>query len=465
MDPRLLHDLEHLPDVLRATLDEAARFLDTVGERPVAADPAGFPDRTPDGGLPADGYGFSGTLDLFRTRWMPHLSASAGPRYLAFVTGGATPAALAGDWLTSAVDQNAADDGSSAVAALEAETVGMLREALGLSEAFSGRYVTGATMSSFVSLAQARQWAARRHGIDAAHDGLRNLPAVPVLSGTAHSSITKALAMLGLGRASLQRVPTLPGREAVDVDALDVALGRHPGAPAVVVANAGTVNTADFDDLAAIAALRERHDFFLHVDAAFGGLAALSPESAHLLAGLEAADTVTVDAHKWLNVPYDAAVQLTRHPRLQAETFQNSAAYLGALDLDHPSSVHLTPENSRRVRALPTWFTLRAYGRAGHREIIERNVHCARLLGELIGGHHAFRLLAPVRLNVVCFTLAGDVTERRVGDFLDTVREAGEVFLTPTVLDGIPGIRAAFSNWRTTEADVRMVWASMRAST
>ncbi|MGL5910605.1 MAG: pyridoxal phosphate-dependent decarboxylase family protein, partial [Phycicoccus sp.] len=277
-------------------------------------------------------------------------------------------------------------------------------------------------------------------------------------------SIGKVLAMLGMGRRSLTRVPTLPGREAVDLVALRSALDDRDGTPCVVVANAGTVNTVDFDDLAAIAELKERYGFFLHVDAAFGGFAALSPDLAHLVAGLSAADTVTVDAHKWLNVPYDAAIQLTRHPRLQAEVFQNGAAYLGPLDLDDPPPIHLTPENSRRVRALPTWFTLQAYGRAGHREIVERNVRAARRLGELVDHHPGFRLLAPVRLNVACFTLAGEPTSARVAEFLHGVRETGDTYLTPTELDGTPAIRAAFSNWRTTAADVTLVWRALETT-
>ncbi|MGL5861415.1 MAG: pyridoxal-dependent decarboxylase, partial [Phycicoccus sp.] len=205
MDHRLRHDLDHLPRLLGAVLEESVRFLDTVHDRPVAVDPS----VTPDPSLPDEGAGFDGALEQFRTRWMPYLSGSAGPRYLAFVTGGATPAALAGDWLTSTIDQNAADHLSSAADALELETVGMLAELLGLATDFAGRFVTGATMSSFVSLAQARQWAAARHGADAAQDGLHTLPPVPVLSGTAHSSIGKVLAMLGMGRRSLTRVPTL----------------------------------------------------------------------------------------------------------------------------------------------------------------------------------------------------------------------------------------------------------------
>jgi glutamate/tyrosine decarboxylase-like PLP-dependent enzyme len=219
------------------------------------------------------------------------------------------------------------------------------------------------------------------------------------------------------------------------------------------------VNTVDFDDIAAIAALRRRFDFWLHVDGAFGAFAALSPAHAHLVAGIEQADSVCVDLHKWLNVPYDSAVQFSRRRDLQVAVFQNMAAYLGLPTAD-PDFVHLTPESSRRLRALPAWFTLSAYGRAGHRDIVERDIASARRLGELLTTVPGVRLLAPVRLNVVCFAVDG-VDPGRVAD---AVTATGETFLTPTLLGDVPALRAAFSNWRTTDADVDRVFRVIAAA-
>ncbi|MGW0899637.1 pyridoxal phosphate-dependent decarboxylase family protein, partial [Streptomyces goshikiensis] len=410
--------------------------------------------------LPEDGSGADAALAAFRDRWEPRLSASAGPRYLGFVTGGATPAALAGDWLTAAHDQNSNSALDGAGQDLERETVGWLRELFGISDAHTGTFVSGATMSNTTGLAIAREWLGERLGVSPSEEGAAALGPVRVLSGAPHSSIAKALSVLGLGRRSLVPVPTLPGREAVDPAALDRALAATPG-PAVVVANAGTVNTVDFDDLRAVAALKERHDFWLHTDAAFGAFAALSPDHAHLTAGLDASDSLCVDLHKWLNVPYDSAVQFTRRQDLQARVFQNAAAYLGPLG-SHPDLVHLTPENSHRLRALAAWFTLRAYGRRGHREIVERDIACARALGAELAGDPAFRLLAPVRLNVVCFTLADDPAPDRLAALREAA--AAEVFVTPTVLAGTPALRAAFSNWRTTQADVRRAAQALRTA-
>lgn len=457
MDRTLAADLARLPELLDATRRVAADALATLDARPVVP-PPGTP-QTPEP-LPEHGTGTDAALAAFQDRWAPRLSASAGPRYLGFVTGGATPAALAGDWLTAAHDQNSNSAFDGAGQDLERETVGWLRQLFNLGEEHTGTFVSGATMSNTTGLAIAREWLGEQRGVSPSEDGAAALGPVRVLSGAPHSSIAKALSVLGLGRSALVPVPTLPGREAVDPAALDRALADSPG-PAVVVANAGTVNTVDFDDLRAISALKQRHDFWLHTDAAFGAFAALSPDHAHLTAGLDASDSLCVDLHKWLNVPYDSAVQFTRRRDLQARVFQNSAAYLGPLG-DHPDLVHLTPENSHRLRALAAWFTLRAYGRQGHREIVERDIACAGALGAELSQDPAYRVLAPVRLNVVCFTLAEQPTPARLTALREAVAE--EVFVTPTVYAGTPALRAAFSNWRTTQADVRRAAEALRTA-
>jgi glutamate/tyrosine decarboxylase-like PLP-dependent enzyme len=282
--------------------------------------------------------------------------------------------------------------------------------------------------------------------------------ALKVVSATPHSSIMKSLSMLGIGRKSIINVDTLADREAIDISHLEHIL-KENAEPVIVVANAGTVNTVDFDDLETIGSLKSKYNFWLHVDAAFGGFAACSEKYRHYLEGINYADSVTIDAHKWLNVPYDAAMQFTRHKSIQLRVFQNSAAYLGDPEKS-PDYFHYTPENSRRFRALPSWFSLMAYGKEGYREIVERNCAAAHYFGDLIHSSDDFTLLAPVRMNVVCFTLKEDnLTMDFTKKFLDAVRDDGRVFFTPTVYKGVPAMRAAISNWLTNHQDMELAYA------
>ncbi|WP_374349061.1 aspartate aminotransferase family protein [Chitinimonas sp.] len=461
MTPTLQQDLARLDQILEQTCDEARRILASLDSRPVAIAPTA-PPLTP---LQPDGGGFSAALADFNARFAAGFSGSSGPRYLGFVTGGATPAALAADWLVSSYDQNPTSSLDSSAPDLEREALALLRQLFRLGDELHGAFVSGATMSNFVGLAIGREWLAEQSGISVAEQGLAALGPVTILSGTPHSSIYKAASMLGLGRQSIETIACLPDREAIDLAALEARLIALAGAPCLVVANAGTVNTVDFDDLQGLVALRTRYPFWLHIDAAFGAFAATAPAHAHLVTAMEQTDSLCIDLHKWLNVPYDAAVQFSRRPDLQLKVFQNSAAYLGRPS-GTPDFVHLTPENSRRLRALPSWFALRAYGSDGVRSMVESCSRHARHLGELIAASASFKLLAPVRLNVVCFGLKqpGSADEATIQALIRRVRDDGEAFVTPTVYQGRWGIRAAFSNWRTSEADVERVWQALEAA-
>lgn len=451
MNTLLEKDRNEIQAILTHTVNVAATYYDQQQTLP----PSLFITDQPFGDLPEAGLGAQGTLDYFSNHHATRMANSAGPRYFGFVTGGATPAAVAGDWLVSVYDQVMSGSNDSVAHFLERQAIHFLLQLFGLHHDFTGTFVTGATMSNFVSLATARQWIGEQHGVDFSEAGLSNDIPVKILSATPHSSILKSLSMLGLGRKAWIKIETLPGREAISIPALEQYVKTHRE-PVIVVANAGTVNTVDFDDLQALGELKKKYNFWLHVDAAFGGFAAVSPVYQHFVSGLNHADTVTIDAHKWMNVPYDAAMQFTKHKNLQVSVFQNQAAYLGDPSLT-PDSMHVTPENSRRFRALPAWFSLMAYGRDGYRDIIERNCEAAQRLGSLVSQSSAFKLLAPVRMNVACFTFRkNEVTMEEVRTFLNQVRDDGRVFFTPTVYKGIPAIRAAISNWQTTPGDVKL---------
>jgi len=407
------------------------------------------------------GLGALKTLDYFNEKFRKLIVSSAGPRYWGYVVGGVTPAALAGDWLTSVFDQNTqTTQGAGDISAiLEKQTIRLMAELFGLPDVFNGGFVSGATMSNFTGLAVGRQWAGAQIGRDIARDGMAT--DMVVLAATPHSSVIKSLSMLGFGSNNIVKINTLPGREAMDIRALEQKLIEFQGRPIIVNCSAGTVNTVDFDDLAAIARLKDKYKFWMHVDAAFGGFAACSADNGHLVEGWEHADSITIDCHKWMNVPYDSAVFLIRkeHTKLQVQTFQNSnAPYLGDPQ-ENFSYLNFLPENSRRFRALPAWFSLVAYGKEGFGSIVEESISCARLFGEHLTASEHFELTAPVRLNVVCFKLK---EYGKTPHFLDILNKTGKVFMTSTVLDNEVCIRAAFVNYLTTRQDVDLVFDEMK---
>jgi glutamate/tyrosine decarboxylase-like PLP-dependent enzyme len=458
MDNSLSQDEQNLGQLL----DEVRDF--TLNFRTDDQLPAGSMQwDVPTFSLPDQGAGTQDAIKVFKEQCAPYLVASPSNRYLGYVTGGTTPAALAGDWLASAVDQNpqAVAGRGDVSAAIELATIGLLRQLFNLPEVFNGGFVTGATMSAFTCLGVARQWIAAQQGYDLAKDGLRK--PIPVLSATPHSSAVKSLAMLGIGSRNLVQVATLPGREAVDMEDLQAKITELNGQPFIFIASGGTVNTVDFDDLAAIGRLKKKYNFWYHVDAAFGGFAAVSPEYASLLDGWEAADSITIDNHKWLNVPYDSGCWFIRkeHLKLQVETFQNSAApYLGDPS-DHFNYLNAGPENSRRLRALPAWFSLTAYGRQGYQDIVERCIKTAQSFGEGLTNDDTFTLLAPVRLNVVAFTISGAAAES-VDALVQRLSDRGRYFMTPTTMNGARGIRAAFVNWQNDPSQVPEIMAELK---
>ncbi len=448
MNSQLKHDREHRGEILGRVLSIAENYYSKEDSIP----PGIFVPDLPMDKLPENGEGALQTLDFFEKNYAHLITNSAGPRYFGFVTGGSTPASVAGDWLVSTYDQNACGSNDSVAPQIERQTIDYFRQLFGLRNDFYGSFVTGATMANFVGLALGRQWIGEQLGVNIANEGIGSIR-IKIFSGTPHSSALKSLAMLGIGRQAVQKVDILPDREAVDVKKLEALLAGEEK-PVIVIANAGTVNTGDFDDLLAIGEVKKKYKFWLHVDGAFGGFAACTDKFAHLMKGINSADSITIDAHKWLNVPYDSAMQFTKHPALQPKIFQNSAAYLTD-PAKSPDFFHYTPESSRRWRALPAWFSLRAYGKKGHAEIIERNCEVARLLGDRIRESEHFTLLSPVKLNIVCFTLkVPDADAQLVQTFLHAVRDDGKVFFTPTLYRGRPAIRAAVSNWQTEVKDV-----------
>jgi len=327
--------------------------------------------------------------------------------------------------------------------------------------------VTGGTMANFVGLAAGRQWWGSRLGVDVAERGLVGLPRVPVFSsGYVHAATLKVLALLGIGRENLTRC-TRDAAGRVDLERLRRELAALDGQPALVVVTAGEPNTGDLDPVEAMIDLAREFDAWIHVDGAFGLFARVSPRTAHLARGVERADSVAVDGHKWLNVPYDSGYAFVRDHGLLAEAFRYTADYLPDPDDPRPTFGAIGPESSRRARAFAVWATLQAYGRDGHRRIVEHCLDLARHLAERIREAPDLVLASDVVLNVVAFRYdPGDLDETRVDELNRRLGEAlladGRFLVGTSKLGPRTILRPAFSNWRTRTSDVDELVAVVR---
>ncbi|MDQ6817660.1 MAG: aminotransferase class V-fold PLP-dependent enzyme [Actinomycetota bacterium] len=373
----------------------------------------------------------------------PGLVASAGPRYFGFVVGGSLPVAVGADWLVSAWDQMCGMYSSSPAAAIAEEIVGgWAKDLLSLPAGAGVGFVTGAQMANFSCLAAARSELLRGVGWDVEEQGLFGAPSITVLVGNeVHVTLLRALRFLGLGQARVERVAA-DANGAIDPVALEAAL-RTANRPVLVCAQVGNVNTGACDPLGPIADAATEHGAWLHVDGAFGLWAAASPRHEHLVAGRERADSWAIDAHKWLNVPYDCALAIVKSAETLSRAMGLSASYLARSGQREPAE--FVPEASRRARAIPLYATLRFLGRRGVADLVERCCAHATLMAELLrdGG---LEVLNEVVLNQVL--VAGPP------EHLARIQADGTCWLGGTTWRGRHALRLSFSNWSTTEEDV-----------
>jgi glutamate/tyrosine decarboxylase-like PLP-dependent enzyme len=456
----------------------AGTWLAGLGERPVRA--AGEADalRMP---LPEHGADPAAVVDALAAGADPGLVASPGPRYFGFVTGGSLPAALAADWLTAAWDQNAClHVMSPAAAAAEETAVGWCRDLLGLPGTAAAGVTTGAQMANVTALAAARNAVLARAGWDVEARGLIGAPAVRVIVGAeAHATVLNALRLIGLGRDTAVRVPA-DGQGRMRADALAAVLAAADpaadpaaggGAPAgsgapgevraasggagapptIVCAQAGNVNTGSFDPLDPIADACRAHGAWLHVDGAFGLWAAAAPGRAHLAAGAERADSWAVDAHKWLNVPYDCALAFAADPRPLRAAVSLVAPYLTTAAGAERNNSDWSPEASRRARAFPLYAALRQLGRAGVAELVERHCALAARIAERLAREPGVAVLNDVVLNQVLVRFGDD--DAATDAVIARVQAEGTCWLGGTRWHDMAAMRLSVSGWQTTEAD------------
>jgi glutamate/tyrosine decarboxylase-like PLP-dependent enzyme len=381
----------------------------------------------------------------------PATVATAGGRYFGFVMGGTLPAALAANWLAGAWDQNAALTTMSPVASqLEQIALSWILELLSLAPSSGAGFVTGTTMSHFAALAAARTALLGRQGWNVEEDGLFGAPPFKVVVGDeAHVSLLKALAMLGLGRSRVVSIPC-DSQGRIRPEALPSLDSRT-----LLCIQSGNVNSGAFDPAQELCAIARRAGTWVHVDGAFGLWAAASPRLSRHLQGVADADSWAIDCHKWLNVPYDSGIAIVREPEHLRAAFAASAAYYQPGANREPC--HFTPESSRRARAIELWAALRSLGRAGLRDLIERNCNFAAIFAEGLC-RAGFEVLNDVVLNQVLVSFG---TASRTLGVVREVQSEGTCWCGPTQWHGHTAMRISLSSWATTEDDVRRSLAAI----
>jgi glutamate/tyrosine decarboxylase-like PLP-dependent enzyme len=444
-----------------ALLDKAAqhtrRYLAEVGDRPVGATAGDDELRRRLGGpLPEAGRNATGVLDELAAAARDGTVATQGPRYFGFVVGGSLPVATAADWLVSGWDQNSGLHILSPLNAVVEQVAGdWIREIVGLPGSWSVGYVTGGSMANFTALAAARRHTLLAAGRDVEADGLYGAPPIRFLvSEDAHYSISTSLRMLGLGVNSMRAVRAdRQGR--MRVDDLRSAL-REGSGPCVICAQAGNVNTGAFDPLEDIAGVAREAGAWLHVDGAFGLWAAASPDLEYHLAGIGKADSISTDAHKWLNVPYDCGIVLCAHADVHRGAMTLAAAYIQESP-EARDPREFVPEESRRARAVPVYAVLRTLGRSGLAELVERCCRHARRFAEGLrdGG---CEVLNEVVLNQVLVSFGEPEETRRV---IAGIQNDGTCWCSGTEWQGRVAMRISVSSWATTDEDVEKSLAAM----
>jgi len=437
-----------------------ATYFENVREFPVLPSTAPgeltkkLPVKAPERGEP-----ISDIFAEFQSLIFPALTLWNHPRFFGYFAISSSPPAILAEMLAAAVNVNAMLWKSAPAATeLEQVTLSWLRQWLQLPEEFFGIIYDTASVSTFQALAAAREWADPESRTKGMRPGL-----IVYLSEQTHSSAEKAALALGFGQENVRKIGVDAGfrmrpelLEAAVVS--DLAAGKRP---CCVVATVGTTSTASIDPVPAIAAIAQKHNLWLHVDAAYGGSAAVVPEMRHILEGVEQAHSLVMNPHKGLFVPVDLSVLYIRHPEVLRRSASLSAEYLTTEeDASAMNYMDYGIQLGRRFRALKLWYVFRYYGHEGVVTMLRESLRLAQLLKQWVDGDRDFELAAPVELSLVCFRhRAGDEFNRRL---LAEINASGKALLSHTVLRGSYVLRFAIGNMQTREKDVRETWRAIQ---
>ncbi len=462
-------------EAFRATghrmLDDMVDFLRDVRERPAWQRPSEEARATLSAPMPEGPTSLPAIYEDFRRAVLPFATGNVHPGFVGWVHGSGTPTGMLAELLAAGMNSNLGGRDHAAIL-VERQVIGWCRALFGFPEGASGLLCTGTSMANLIAVVVARS---ARLGAAVRADGLYDVPRLTAYAGrSAHGCVAKAMEITGIGSDALRLLPTDADRR-VDLEAVEwsIANDRRRGAtPFMLIGTAGTVDTGTIDDLAGLAALAAAEGLWFHVDGAFGALAVMSPELRPRLAGIERADSIAFDFHKWAHAPYDAGCVLVRDGERHRKAFATEPPYLARFDrgtaAGTPWFADYGPDLSRGFRALKVWFTWREHGTAGLGAAMLANCRQAEALAAAVEAAPDLELLAPVTLNIVCFRfrregLDAGALDRLNKEIVADTQESGVAVPSSTLLDGRLAIRVNLTNHRTTMADLRRLLAFVRA--
>jgi len=454
-----------MASVLDIAAAHAATYIDGLGSRPIAA-LAGLAElrRRFDKPLPEDGVADEAVIEELVRDAEGGILGSGSGRFFAWVIGGALPVAVAADWLTTAWDQNAASNATAPAEAVVEEVCGdWAKSILGLPSSASFAFVTGCQMAHTTALASARHKLLADRGWNVETSGLSGAPALKILTTeNRHESILRAVRLLGLGTDAVEYVRS-DNMGRMDMGALETALRQTGEAPVVVCLQAGDLNTGVFDPFARACEIAHGANAWVHIDGAIGLWVAASERHRHLLGGAAAADSWATDAHKWLNVPFDSGLVFVAHAPAHRAAFSQETSYSMPRE-GLRNQKDWNPEWSRRGRAFPVYAAIRALGRKGIAELIDRSCAHADRLVRGIGALPGAELVAAPTINqgLVRFLSPDGDHDRFTDEVIHRIQAQGVAFFGGVTWRGMRVMRISVCNWRTTDEDIERTIASVR---
>ncbi|MDE2428240.1 MAG: cytochrome D ubiquinol oxidase subunit I [Burkholderiales bacterium] len=439
-------------------LDDMLDYVEHIRQRPVWQPIPDVIRQRFDEALPQTGTDLTTLHQRFMHEILPYAVGNVHPGFMGWVHGGGTPIGMVADMLAAGLNANLGGRNQMPVE-VERQIVRWMRELFQFPDSASGVFVTGTSMANLMSVLVAKT---ATLGTGVRQSGVQNLDSklVAYTSAEAHGCIAQAMDLSGLGSAALRRIPT-DDQHQMHTEALQAAIAadREAGLhPFFIAGTAGTVDVGAIDDLNALADIARDQSLWLHIDGAYGALGMMSDEVAPKLAGIERADSIAFDFHKWGQVQYDAGFLLVRDGSLHMQAFAAPVAYLRrearGLAAGSPWPCDFGPDLSRGFRALKTWFTIQAFGTEKLGETISHTCHLARYLAQQIALHPALELLAPVNLNIVCFRYRCDDADHVNREIVADLHESGIAVPSTTTVKGQLAIRAAIVNHRTGKQDI-----------